>query len=65
MIEGYYDAYRTQAEAFRVFERWQAEHDPDGELGILEAVAAYYDWAASNSIEKYLDSNALPNGERA
>lgn len=55
MIEGYYDAHRTQAEAYRAFERWRAEHDPDGEMGILEAATAYYEWAATNSIEKYLD----------
>lgn len=49
-------------EAFRVFDRWRAEHDPDGEMDILEAAAAYDTWARTNSIEKYLDRNAVPNG---
>lgn len=43
-------------EAYRAFDRWRAEHDPDGEMDILQAAAAYSDWASTNSIEKYLDA---------
>jgi hypothetical protein len=50
------NAINQAAEAFRVFERWQAEHDPDGEMELLEAAAAYSAWAETNSIAKYLDS---------
>lgn len=39
-----------------MFERWQAEHDPDGEMELLEAAMAYTKWAETNSIEKYLDA---------
>lgn len=29
------------AQAFDAFEAWRREHDPDGEIGILELVQAY------------------------
>lgn len=45
-----------EAEAFRCFSRWCAEHDPDGEMEILDAAMAYAAWAETNSIAKYLDS---------
>lgn len=48
-------AFEIQAEAYRAFDRWRAEHDPDGTMDVLEAAIAYYLWAASNSIEPYLD----------
>lgn len=48
-------AFEMQAEAYRVFERWQAEHDPEGEMDILEASVAYAAWADNNSIAPYLD----------
>jgi len=52
-------------EAWRVFDRWLAEHHPDdsdedesGEFfGIFEALEAFHRWARTNSIEKYLDAN--------
>lgn len=49
------NAYEIQEAAYRVFDRWRAEHDPDGGMDILEAAAAYSLWASENSIEKYLD----------
>ncbi|MFZ5713075.1 MAG: hypothetical protein ACOY3N_09565 [Bradyrhizobium sp.] len=52
-------------EAFRAFDRWRAEHDPDCEMDILEAAAAYSDWASTNSIEKYLDAAQHPPQVRA
>lgn len=33
-------------EAWRKFSDWCREHDPDGELGTLEAVDAYSGWCA-------------------
>lgn len=48
-------AFNTQAEAFRAFERWCWDHDPDGLMDILEAAAAYSEWANTNSILPYLD----------
>jgi hypothetical protein len=51
---------RTAAEAFRCFERWQAEHDPDGEMELLDAVLAYSKWADTNSIARYLDAAQSP-----
>jgi hypothetical protein len=50
------NAYEMQEEAYRVFDRWRAEHDPLGELEILEAATAYVQWAEKNSIAKYLDA---------
>jgi hypothetical protein len=50
------NAYEMQEEAYRVFDRWRAEHDPDGVMDILEAAVAYSDWAAANSIAPYLDA---------
>jgi hypothetical protein len=44
-------------EAFRVFDRWRADHDPDGEMDILDAATAYAAWAETNSIVPYLDAN--------
>lgn len=49
-------AFEIQAEAFRCFDRWRAEHDPDGTMDDLDAAAAYSEWANTNSIEKYLDA---------
>lgn len=43
-------------EAYRAFDRWLAEHDPDGEMDLLEASAAYAEWSSKNSIAKYLDA---------
>lgn len=48
-------------EAFRAFNRWVKEHDPDGEMDIIEQSNAYYEWSKNNSIEKYLDK-AQPVG---
>lgn len=42
-------------EAFRAFNRWVKEHDPDGNMDIMEQSEAYYEWSKNNSIEKYLD----------
>lgn len=53
-MTGYWDALTIQAEAYRVFERWRADYDPNGEMDILDAAVAYYAWAADNSIEPYL-----------
>lgn len=51
-------------EPWRAFDRWCAEHDPDGDLAPLDAVMAYSKWASVNSIEPYLDgASPLPNGE--
>lgn len=44
-------------EAFRAFDRWLKDNDPDGNLDVLEAAAAYSEWANKNSIEKYLDAS--------
>jgi len=59
------NAYEIQAEAYRAFERWCAEHDPAGKLDMLEAAAAYSEWASRNSIEPYLDrpSRSTRGGE--
>jgi hypothetical protein len=51
------EAYLHQAEAFRVFDRWRRDHDPDGDMDILEAAVAYAAWADTNSIEPYLDAS--------
>lgn len=51
------EAYHTCAEAFRAFDRRRAEHDPEGEMDILEASVAYAAWADTNSIEPYLDAS--------
>lgn len=47
---------RDVAEAFRAFQRWVDEHDPDGNMEALDQAAAYVEWANKNSIEKYLDA---------
>lgn len=52
-----------QAEAFRAFDRWCAEHDPDGAMDVLEAAAAYSLWASTNSIEPYLDHPSQLTGD--
>lgn len=41
-------------EAYRAFDGWVKEHDPDGEMDILEQAVAYAEWAETHSIEKYL-----------
>lgn len=46
-------------EAFRVFERWKKEYDPEGEMDILDAVMAYSEWAITHSIEPYLDAQTI------
>jgi hypothetical protein len=50
-------AYELMEEAYRVFDRWRAEHDPEGEMNILDAAVAYSEWADTNSIARYLDSS--------
>lgn len=55
-------AYQIQDEAYRAFERWRADHDPDGEMEILDAATAYYAWSQTNSIEPYLDQASEPRG---
>jgi hypothetical protein len=50
------DAFEIQAEAYRCFERWRREHDPDGVMDNLDAATAYSEWARTNSIEPYLDA---------
>lgn len=50
-------AYEIQEEAYRAFDRWRAEHDPNGEMEILEAAVAYTAYAAEHGISKYLDSH--------
>ena len=50
---------QTEA-AWRAFERWCDEHDPDGDLEPLERVVAYSTWAASNSVAPYLDAPEVP-----
>jgi hypothetical protein len=49
------NADEIQEAAYRVFDRWRAEHDPDGEMDILDAAAAFHSWIAENSITPYLD----------
>lgn len=57
-------------EAWRAFDRWCNEHDPDGELEPLDRVLAYTRWASTNSIAPYLDPaqrtprNAVHRGNR-
>lgn len=52
-------AFEIQAEAYRAFDRWRAEHDPDGTMDILEASVAYSEWSITNSIAPYLDAAVL------
>lgn len=47
--------------AFKLFDLWRAENDPDFEMDLLEAAAAYSDYADKNGIQKYID--ALSGGE--
>jgi hypothetical protein len=54
-------AFEIQAEAYRAFDRWRAEHDPDGTMDILEASVAYSEWANTHSIAPYLDDAVLPS----
>lgn len=49
-------AAEYSAEAFRAFERWVKEHDPDGNMDIAEQAITYSKWAETSSIEKYLDA---------
>lgn len=56
MIDAIRFASDLAGEAFRCFDRWWTEHDPEGEMDVLEAAAAYSAWADTNSIEKYLDA---------
>lgn len=32
------------ADAFRAFEEWRREYDPDGNLEVLDTIEAYYEW---------------------
>lgn len=48
-----------QTEAFRAFDRWVKDHDPDGAMDFSEQAIAYSEWAEKNSIEKYLDAAQL------
>lgn len=43
-------------EAYRAFERWCREHDPDGNMDVVNQAMAYSEWSEKNSIEKYLDA---------
>lgn len=43
-------------EAYRAFDRWCQEHDPDGNMDLVEQAAAYSEWAGKNSIARYLDA---------
>lgn len=52
-------------EAFRAFDRWCAEHDPDGAMDTLEAAIVYSEWARTNSIAPYLDPAPRPPQETA
>lgn len=52
------------AEAFRCFERWRTDHDPEGNMDVLDAAVAYNEWSTKNSIEKYLDA-AQPEANSA
>jgi hypothetical protein len=51
-------------EAYRAFDRWKDEHDPEGEMEILDATLAYAEYAAKHGIAKYLDGASDTNGER-
>lgn len=53
-------AFAIQDEAYRAFDRWRAEHDPDGEMDILDAAVAYSTYAAEHGITKYLDAAQPP-----
>ena len=53
---------KIATEAFRAFDRWRVEHDPDSNMELLEAALAYARWAETNSIKKYLDRAALTQG---
>lgn len=43
-------------EAGRAFQRWCTEHDPDGNMDLLDQIDAYYEWSKKNSVEKYFDA---------
>jgi uncharacterized protein (DUF2235 family) len=36
-------------EAWRAYDRWLTEHDPEGELGAYEATEAYAKWCEQRS----------------
>jgi hypothetical protein len=48
--------HEIAAEAFRAFERWRTERDPECEMDIMDAALAYSTYALNNGIEKYLDA---------
>jgi hypothetical protein len=50
-------------EAFRCFERWLDERDPERKMEVLEAATAYRAWTDEHGVERYLDA-AQPNGAR-
>ena len=43
-------------EATRIFNRWVRDHDPDGNMDLLDQISAYYEWSKKNHVEKYLDA---------
>jgi hypothetical protein len=49
-------------EAYRCFDRWLKEHDPDGSMDIVDAAFAYHRWAETNSVERYLDAAQMNGG---
>ena len=48
-------------EAYRAFDRWLAEHDPDGKMSLADAAVAYSNWSDTNSTAKYMDAANAPN----
>lgn len=53
-----------EAAAFRAFDRWVKDHDPDGNMEIHEQAIAYMEWASKNSIERYCDAAQPVNPQR-
>lgn len=52
-------ADQIAAEAHRAFDLWRTEHDPEGEMNLLDAINAYSKWCeAGNRI-------ALPDARKA
>lgn len=47
---------RDVGEAILAFRRWVDEHDPDGNMDVLDQAIAYTEWANKSSIERYLDA---------
>lgn len=55
---------RDVGEAFRAFDRWVKEHDPDGNMDVLDQAVAYKEWAEKNSVERYMDAAQPVNPAR-